>query len=400
MPWRTTGPMDERMRFIVEREAHRAGMAELCRRYGISRRTGYKLWARYRAEGPTGLGERSRRPHHLGRAVPDAVEGAIVELRTTYPCWGPRKLRAYLERARPTERWPVASTIGALLRRRGLTIPRRRRLRAPPATQPLAGAVQPNDVWSADFKGWFRTGDGARCLPFTLTDNASRYLLRCQAVPAGNTVAVRPLLEAAFREYGLPQALRTDNGPPFASLAAGGLSRLAVWVIKLGIRAERIAPGHPEQNGRHERMHLTLKHETARPPAPTGRAQQQRFDAFRQVFNTVRPHEALGQQPPATVYMPSPRPYPARVREPEYPADYLVRRVRTNGEIRWARCLLFVSDCLAGELLGLEEVLEDCWRVRFGPVVLGWVDGRITHRGRTPRTHAPRPPKLLPMCPV
>jgi transposase InsO family protein len=392
--------MDERMRFIGERLERRAGMAELCRRYGISRKTGYKLWARYQGEGAAGVGERSRRPHHLGRAVAEEVEAAVVQLRTTYPCWGPRKLRVYLARTRPTQRWPAASTIGALLARQGLSRPRRRRPRAAPATQPLAGAGQPNDVWSADFKGWFRTGDGARCLPFTLTDNASRFLLRCQAVPRGDTAAVRPLLEAAFREYGLPQALRTDNGPPFATLGVGGLSRLAIWVIKLGICADRIAPGHPEQNGRHERMHWTLAQETARPPAPTGRAQQQRFDAFRHVFNTVRPHEALGQQPPATVYTPSPRPSPARVREPEYPADYLVRRVRTNGEIRWARRLLFVGDALAGELLGLEEVLEDCWRLRFGPVVLGWIDGRTTHRGRPPRLSALRPPNLLPMCPV
>ena len=400
MPWRTTGPMDERMRFIVERGTHQVGMAEVCRRYGISRKTGYKLWARYQAEGPAGVAERSRRPHHLGRAVPEAVEAAIVQLRTQFPTWGPRKLYAHLVREQPQAGWPVPSTIGALLSRHGLTIGRRPRPRTASATQPLAGAVQPNDVWSADFKGWFRTGDGARCLPFTLTDNASRYLLRCQAVAAGDTAAVRPLLEAAFREYGLPHALRTDNGPPFASLAAGGLSQLAVWVIKLGIRAERIAPGHPEQNGRHERMHRTLKHETAQPPAPTARAQQQRFDAFRHVFNTVRPHEALGQQPPATVYTSSPRSYPARVCEPEYPADYLLRRVRRNGEIRWANRLLFVSACLAGELVGLEEVVEDCWRLRFGPVVLGWIDGRTTHRGRTPRTGAPRPPKLSPMCPV
>jgi hypothetical protein len=263
--------------------------------------------------------------------------------------------------------------------------------------------VAPNDVWSADFKGWFRTGDGARCLPFTLTDNASRFLLRCQAVAAADDAHVRPLFEAAFREYGLPRALRSDNGPPFASLAVAGLSRLAVWWIKLGIRPERIAPGHPEQNGRHERMHLTLAQETAQPPHATGRAQQRAFDCFRHLFNSERPHEALDQQPPATVYQPSPRPYPERVPELEYAGEDVIRRVRHNGEIKWRGTHLFVSECLAGELIGLTEVVDDCWRVRFGPVFLGWLDTRTAQH--SPRGPGARPQdsathKLLPMCPV
>ena len=316
----------------------------------------------------------------------------MLTVRARHPRWGPRKLRAWLQRHDAAPRWPAASTIGGLLQRHGLTIARRPRRRAVPATQPLHAAVGPNDVWSVDFKGWFRTGDGARCTPLTLTDNASRFLLRCQAVAAGDEAHVRPLLEAAFREYGLPVALRSDNGPPFGSVAAGGLSRLAVWWIKLGVTPDRIAPGHPEENGRHERMHLTLKQETAAPPEATVRAQQRAFDRFRTIFNQERPHEALGQQPPATVYVASPRPYPERLPAIEYAAEELVRRVRPTGEIRWRGRLPFITQTLTGEFIGLTEIVEDCWRVRFGPVVLGWFD----LRGRS----AAATYKLLPMCPV
>lgn len=395
MSWRTTSPMDERKRFIQEWRAAAEPVTALCARYGISRKTGYKLLARYEAEGWGALSERSRARHHQPHAVSRAVERAVVEVRGAHPRWGPRKVRAWLQRRRAAESWPAASTIGAVLKRHGLVGARQRHGPAAPATQPLAGAVGPNDVWSTDFKGWFRTGDGQRCLPFTLTDNASRYVLRCQAVPTGDEAAVRPLVEAAFREYGLPRALRSDNGPPFASTAVAGLTALAVWWIRLGIVPERIAPGHPEQNGRHERFHLTLQQETAQPPAATGRGQQRRFDAFRREFNEERPHEGIALQVPAALYTASPRPYPARLPAVEYPGSWGVRRVRSNGEIRWAGALLYVSAALRGEDLGLEEVHEDCWRVRFGPVVLGWVDTRRPTRSRR------RPaPKLLPMCPV
>lgn len=403
MPWRTTWPMDERVGFIAECVKREESMTTLCRRYGISRKTGYKLLARYTVEGGPGLADRSRAPHHQALAMSAEVEQCLLTLRGRHPHWGPRKLHAWLARHEPAQPWPVPSTIGDLLQRHGLTIPRRRRPRCPPATAPLGAAVAPNDVWSADFKGWFRTRDGVRCNPFTLSDHVSRFLLRCQTVDAPDEPHVRPLFEAAFREYGLPGALRTDNGPPFASTGAAGLSRLAVWWIKLGIQPERITPGHPEQNGRHERMHLTLEQETAQPPQATGRAQQRRFDEFRHVFNYERPHEALGQRPPATVYSPSPRPYPERVPDPEYTADEMVRRVRHNGEIKWRGRSLFVSQCLAGELIGIEELIEDCWRVRFGPVVLGWFDTRSVPRAQRPRgahPHGPFTPKLLPMCPV
>jgi transposase InsO family protein len=330
--------------------------------------------------------------------VAAAVSAAIVTARGQHPHWGPRKLRAWLQRRAPAQGWPAASTIGALLRRHGLTVPRRRRVRAAPATAPFAPCRAPNDLWAVDFKGWFRTGDGRRCDPFTLSDGASRFLLRCQALPRTDAAHVRPVLEAALREYGLPRVIRSDNGPPFASVAAGGLSRLAVWWIKLGILPERIQPGHPEENGRHERFHLTLKQETAAPPAATGRAQQRAFDRFRQEYNHERPHEALGQQPPATVYVPSPRLYPPRVPDVTYPDGYARRYVHPNGEIIWHQHRVFVSQALAGDHVGLHEEDAGAWRVYFGPIALGWLEPG------QPRLRRPRHPdhslNVLPMLPV
>jgi putative transposase len=400
MPWRTTCAMDERVRFIAEWLKSEESRAVLCRRYGISRKTGYKLGSRYAAEAAGAFRERSRAPHHQAGALPESVVQGLLELRARHPTWGPRKLRGWLVERQPAGPWPATSTIGALLARHGLTRPRRRRTRIPGGAPVGAAAERPNARWSADFKGWFRTGDGARCEPFTLVDYASRFLLRCQIVPAGDETHVRPLCEAAFREYGLPEALLTDNGPPFVTTGVGGLSRLAIWWIKLGIQPERTAPGHPEQNGRHERMHLTLADETTEPPQATVRAQQRRLHAFRQEYNHERPHEALGQRPPARVYQPSPRAYPERLPEPEYPAGSEVRRVHHNGEVRWHGQVIYLGQALAGELIGLEELVEECWRVRFGPVTLGWLDMRTPHAAGPPARRAATNPDLLPMCPV
>lgn len=394
MPWRTTCPMDERTQFIAARLAGEESMSVLCRRFGISRKTGYQLWARYEAEGPAGLLPRSHAPHQPPHALSEAIEQAILELRGTHPRWGPRKLRAWLQQRRAGPAWPAASTIGALLHRHGLTVPRRRRLHAQPSRRSTAAG--PNDVWAADFKGWFRTGDQQRCDPLTISDVFSRYLLRCQVVAGVADPLVRPLFEATFREYGVPRAIRTDNGPPFASLGAGGLSRLAVWWVRLGIHPERIAPGHPEQNAQHERMHRTLKEETAQPPQRTGRAQQRAFDRFRPIYNHERPHEALGQQPPASVYHPSLRPFPERLPELAYPAASVVRRALPNGEIRWSGRRVYISQALAGECVGLEEITDGHWRVCFGPIELGWLDARRPHRLH-PHNAAPN---LSPIIPV
>ena len=373
MPWGARSVVDERMSFIVDSQRGETSFAELCRSYGVSRETGYKWVDRYAAEGVAGLKDRSRAPHHHPHAVSEEAAAAIVSIRSAHPRWGPKKIRAVLCDRWPRTGWPVESTIAALLDRKGLVKHRRRRRAVPPG-RPLSACAAANDVWGIDFKGWFRTGDARRCDPLSVSDLATRYIVRLQAFERIDGEAVWPVLDAAFREVGPPLVMRSDNGAPFASAAAGGLSRLAVRLIKAGIRPERIAPGRPQQNGRHERMHLTLKTETASPPAANLRQQQRRFDAFRRVFNEERPHEALGQTPPARHYHPPPRVYSGRPREPDYPDGELVRRVRSNGEIKWRGGFVFVSAVLAGEPIGLEPIDDGRWRVRFGPVTLGLMD--------------------------
>jgi len=387
MPWRATWPMDQRMQFIAAWLREEEAMSLLCRRYGVSRKTGYKWVARYEAGGAPALVDRSHAPHHQPAAVSIGTQRAILGLRAKHPQWGPRKLRAWLAQ-RGDGAWPAPSTIGALLQRAGLTVSRPRRARRGGTGSP-AVVADANDVWAADFKGWFRTGDGRRCDPLTISDLHSRYLLRCQVVGATQMELVQPIFEAAFREYGLPRAMRTDNGAPFAG--ARGLSRLAVWWIRLGVRPERIAPGHPEQNAVHERMHRTLKEATATPPQATLAAQQRAFDRFRRVYNDERPHEALGQRPPVMAYMASPRPYPERLPRIEYPEPFTVRRAHPNGDIKWHGRRVLISQALAGQPVGLEAVADGAWRVWFGAVELGWLDAR-----RPERMH-PIPKRLLPI---
>jgi transposase InsO family protein len=374
MPWKETCVMDEKLLFIADcLQTEDLNMAALCRQYGISRRTGYKWRERYRADPEQGMLDRSRAPHRCAWAMAEEIAAAIVGLRRRRPHWGPRKLLAVLRRDHPELAWPAASTIGDLLRREGLSLPRRQRRPAIPASRPFLDVETANDVWCADFKGWFRTADGERCDPLTISDAHSRFLLDCRIVaPTGD--GARPRFVRAFRTFGLPKAMRTDNGAPFASTAAGGLSRLSVEWLKLGIKLERIDPGAPEQNGRHERMHRTLKAETSRPPAADARRQQARFDRFRRDYNQERPHEALGQDPPAAHYQPSPRPYPDRIPEPWYDADHAVRRVRGSGEIKWGGELVFISECLIGEPVGVAETEPGDWIVRFLDVDLGLID--------------------------
>ena len=376
MAWKETCVMDERMSFIAACLEGDESVAALCRHFSISRKTGHKWLSRYRADGAFGLLDRSRAPHSHGRSMSEETAAAVIALRHRYPSWGPRKIKAWLEDRHPEQPWPAASTIGALLDREGLTQPRKRRRRSAPQSRPLASCKAANDVWCADFKGWFLTGDGCQVEPFTLSDGHSRFLLRCQAVGRSDEAHVWPILSAAFQEYGLPRALRSDNGPPFASLAAAGLSRLAVKLIKAGVRPERIAPGKPQQNGRHERLHLTLKQETAAPPAPSLAEQIDRFERFREIYNHQRPHEALGQVPPARVYQPSPRPFDGVLRSPDYDTRAKVRRVRKCGAVKWHGQEVFISQALAGEPVGLFPIADDVWLVKYGPVVLGTMKGR------------------------
>jgi len=378
MPWKETCAVDERMRFVLSVAAGEESFSYWCRVFGISRKTGYKWLARYGAEGVSGLGDRSRRPHHCPHELAERLASACLAVRRRHPRWGPRKVGKWLRLKEPGTAWPAASTIGGLFDREGLTVKRRRR-RVPAWTAPFAGTTAANDTWTIDFKGWFRTGDGRRCEPLTLSDAHSCFLLRCQLLGRCDFGHVWPVLEAALREYGLPWALRSDNGPPFASTAAGGLSRLAVRVLQAGVVPERIAPGHPEQNGRHERLHLTLKQETAMPPAKTPRAQATRFRQFQWIYNHERPHEALGQTPPAWHYAPSPRQWDGVLRSPELDAAVDKRHVRKDGSVKWEGRYLYINENLAGEWIGLEEIDEGVFLARYGPVPLGHLK-RCVHR--------------------
>jgi transposase InsO family protein len=381
MAWRASRVVDQRKKFVQEYESGEWTMAELCRIYEISRERGYKWLKPSQMEGGGGLEDRSRAPARHPNQTDSSIEQQLLLLRRRHPSWGARKLRAYLQQKQPKRMWPAASTVGTLLKREGLTVPRRRMARTPPYSQPLASAVEPNQLWCADFKGWFRTRDGQRIDPLTMTDAASRYLLRCQVVDKTNTEQVQAIFEAAFRQYGLPVAIRTDNGPPFASRAISGLSRLALYWIKLGIIAERIAAGHPEQNGRHERMHRTLKAETSCPPAAHRRAQQEAFDRFRPIYNEQRPHEALGMKTPASYYSQSPRCYPAKVAQPEYDSNLEVRRVQEHGQFKWNGNKVFISEVLCGEPIGLELIEEDQWLVYFSYMPIALFDSyqRLIH---------------------
>jgi transposase InsO family protein len=390
MPWIETKVMDERVGFIAGWLRGDVPMSLLCEQYGISRKTGYKWVWRYQADPVEGLAELSRAPHRHGRSLDPAIAERIIGLRRRWPHWGPRKLLAVLQRDDPEMAWPAASTIGDLLRREGLSQPRRQRRRSMPRQQPFLDVTAANDVWCADFKGWFRTADGMRCDPLTISDAHSRFLLECRIVPPTGA-GVEPRFIRAFRDYGLPLAIRTDNGSPFASTGAGGLSRLSIGWLKLGIKLERIDPGQPQQNGRHERMHRTLKAETSRPPAPSLRQQQRRFDRFRQTYNEDRPHEALSQEPPTDHYRPSPRPYPDRIPEPWYDADHAVRQVRSTGEIKWGGDYVFISESLVGEPVGIAETEQGDWIVRFMETDLGIIDRKTKKLRRFSAARPGRP---------
>jgi putative transposase len=368
--------MEERFKFVQEHKTGDWSFAELCRHYGVSRKTGYKWLERYQCGGLEGLQDQSRAPDRHPNEVVKELADAVLDLRRQHPHWGPAKLRARLQREAPEIVWPAASTMGEMLKRAGLSVSRKLRRKATPSQSPLRHAAGANQVWCADCKGWFRCGDGSRCDPLTITDGYSRYLLRCQAVEGMNTGSVRGVMEAAFREYGLPEGMRTDNGEPFASVGLAGLSALSVWWIKLGIRPERIPPGKPQHNGRHERMHRSLKQATARPPAANLRAQQRAFDQFRQEYNEERPHAALQMKTPADFYVPSSRSYPSRLAEPEYPDDWEVRRVRECGRMRWWSESIFVGKALVGEPVGLEPTEDGRWRVWFFDYPLGIFDER------------------------
>jgi putative transposase len=382
--WRESSVVEERLRFVQECQSQEWSLAEVCRRFGISRITGYKWLERYEEGGVNALQDRSRAPHNHPNQVLDELEEAILSARGAHPHWGPVKLRSWLVRTEPQVPWPAISTMGEILRRHGLTVPRKKRQRATPSSQPLQHAQGPNSVWCADYKGWFRCQDGSRCDPLTITDAFSRFLLKCQAAKHADFWHTQPLFEAAFREYGLPDRIRVDNGSPFASTGIGGLSELSVWWVRLGIHPERIQPGKPAQNGRHERMHRTMKQETADPPRRDLRDQQRAFDEFRQQYNQQRPHQALHGKTPADLYQCSNRPFPSRLEPVIYPPEFEIRFVSNGGHLRWNSAKVFVGHALEGQPIGLEPLEQGRWRVWFSFCELGEMEEANLLIRRTP----------------
>ena len=381
MPWKETDPMCQRTEFVA---LHRSGLfsvTELCHRFGISRKTGYKWLERFEQEGADGLRERSHAtrscPH---KTAPDAA-ALLLAARQSHPSWGPKKLLAYLSKRHPGRALPAASTVGDLLKRNGLISGKRRRKWGHPGAVPLQ-ATAPNQLWCADFKGQFKMSDGQYCFPLTVTDAHSRYLLACDGHLSTQARGAIATFERLFREYGLPQAIRTDNGVPFATSAIVGLSQLSVWWTKLGIAHQRIEPGKPQQNGRHERMHKTLKAEATKPAQKNLQAQQDRFDTFRHGFNAERPHEAIGQRTPASLYVPSSRALPCKLATPHYPEHFQVRLVSGAGTFRLHGWQTHLSEVLSGQYIGLEEVDEGAWTIWFFERELGRFDqrsGRLYH---------------------
>jgi len=388
MPFVETCRMEERVRMLAEYDTGNWSVSDLCRRYGVCRDTFYE-WRKRRASGAADwFTDRSHAPQHCPHQTDAAVKEMIIALRRRFPHLGPRKLLAKLGRQAPEIGWPAASTIGDILKQAGLITAVKRRRRALDQPQrPFAAVKEANDEWSTDFKGWFRTADQQRIDPLTIADGNSRFLIDIRIV-APTIEGVLPVFTAAFRSYGLPRAIRSDNGAPFGSRkAAGGLTRLSAWWLKLGVEPHFIRPGSPQENGQHERMHRTMNEQTSRPAAANAAEQQARFDAFRQHYNEERPHEALGQKLPADVYTPSPRRFPDHVEDPWYDADHQVRRVRSTGQIMWKGEPVFISEALTGELVGVAELETGDQIVRFCDLDIGLID----RCGRFVRFAPPRP---------
>jgi putative transposase len=371
MPWRQTSPMDQKIQFIADYLRRTLAITELCALYGVSRKTGYKWIERYLTSGPPGLEDRSRTPCSRPHQTPQHVVEAIIEVRCRHPSWGAKKRLSILQTRHPSWSLPGRSTVCDILRRHRLVPKKRHHRHIGHPGKPTTLMATPNEVWSADFKGQFKTGDGLYCYPLTVADGYSRFLLGCQALSSTRVAEAKPVFTRLFKEFGLPKRICTDNGVPFATNTLGRLSQLSGWWVRLGILPECIEPGKPQQNGRHERMHRTLKAETTRPPARTRRAQQLKFDRFREEFNCQRPHEALDMRTPATYYDPSPRTMPHKLPPLEYPDRFEVRYVSAKGGLRWNRQWVNVSHVYVGAYVGLEEIDDGVWHVYVGPLTLG-----------------------------
>ena len=373
MPWKECVPMDEKLLFIADHLRATCSLSELCERYGISRKTGYKWIARYRQLGTDGLQDQSRKPLHNRFAISYAQRQAIIELRTTTPGQpGPKKLMALLEQRWGAGHTPSKTTIYNILKAAGLIQGQRRRRRVHPTEQPLRPSSEPNGLWSVDYKGQFKTADGQWCYPLTIMDHASRYLLAIDAYPSTGFAQAQHSFERVFQHHGLPSRIRSDNGASFASTGVAGLSRLAVWWIRLGIQPERIERGKPQQNGRHERMHRTLKHALGKTPAANLQALQVQLDAFRQHYNEQRPHESLEQQTPSQRYRSSDRTYPEQLPPAQYPPHWESSTVSRNGVVYWRGLRIYIGYLLAGQQIGMQEVAAGQWEVYLCNTRIGY----------------------------
>jgi transposase InsO family protein len=369
MPWNQESPMDQRVKLVSDWLGGSYTKSQLSRRYGVSRPTIDKWLERYAALGVDGLKEQSRKPLNCPHQTPDEIIATLLAKKNEHPDRGPKQIIGRLRDSDPHIQWPAASTAGEWLKKAGLVVARRPYPPRPRAPTHLRPVDAPNQTWCADYKGQFKMQDGNWCYPLTITDQMSRFLFVCRALPSTHGAPTREGFEWAFREYGLPDVIRTDNGAPFASTGLARLSKLSVWFIRLGIHVETITPGRPDQNGRHERMHRTLK--AAVPPAENLVRQQLAFQDFIQDFNHHRPHTALGMKPPASVYSPSTRAYPGYLPALEYGSDVEVRKVRSNGEIKWKGQLIFLGEALIGEDIALKEVADDAWELYLCSHCLG-----------------------------
>jgi putative transposase len=370
MPWKETYPMEQRLKFMISYLDKEYSFNALCDLYGVSKKTGYKWLHRYHATGADGLKDQSRRPKSCSHQTPYIVRQKILELRHRYG-WGPKKLLAIIRSRHPTLPLPCRTTVCNVLKRSGLTVKRKLRRYVPSGVRPFGPSLAPNDIWTVDFKGQFRMLNHHYCYPLTVVDDYSRYLLCCQSLPGTTFQNTYETFIKLFIRYGLPKRIRTDNGVPFASPVNGGLSHLAIWWIRLGIFPERIDPGKPQQNGRHERMHRTLKEKTTRPPGINLTKQQNLFDAFQDEYNTIRPHEALNQKTPQSLYTRSMLQYTSSIPPMTYPSHYEYRMVSFNGCIYWHSGMVYVGAIFHREIVGLEEMEEHVWNVYFGPIWLG-----------------------------
>lgn len=372
MVWRTVSMLDERKQFILKaiNPQRNISFIALCHEYNISSKTGYKWLNRFRKDGEKGLLDSSRAPNTNRKKISLEVKKNVISIRNQYPSWGPKKIRVEMENYYSHTKTPSEGSIGAILKENNLSNQRVYR-RHVAKTAPLKDCQEPNDTWCYDFKGWFRVGDGDKCEPLTITDGYSRFLLECIHLPRKRGIDVWSILEKTFHEFGLPSRIRSDNGPPFASLSIGRLSKVAIKLIKIGIIPEWIEPGCPQENGRHERFHLTLKKEVTQPPALTLSLQQEKFNQFKNYYNNTRYHEALGQKTPASIYKPSTRIWDGKFKGPEYPNEYEKRKVSASGHTVWKGKDIFISEMLQNEYVGIKEIEVGIMGIYYGPILLG-----------------------------